>query len=109
MPQIMDADVLQAGLCPGVLPTVVVHGVDAVATVGKDIFRAPVLLVYLGSLLFDDVPRVIVEDDDVVDRGFVISGRDDKDAATGFRDWGLTAPAQAADVFVAQAAVCLLY
>src|SRR5674476_947119 len=105
MPQIMDADVLQAGLCPGVLPAVVIHAVDAVATVGKDIFRAPLLLIYIGSLLFDEALGVIVEDDDVVDRGFVISGRDYKDATTGFRDRGLPCPAQAANILVAQAAV----
>jgi len=56
--EVVDPDIFQTDLGAGGLPAGVVHGIDAVPAVGKNIFHAAVILVDLGALRLDDAPAL---------------------------------------------------
>lgn len=99
MTKVVDANQWQAHFPPCLLPTIVVHGSNASASIGKDPDRM------LPSLRFDDRPGDVIQDHDVWSLGLERLRRNHEHAATDLGHGNLALPLQTAHVAVAQARV----
>src|SRR5262245_35306752 len=93
--QIMDANVAEACCASSALPTVVVHGLDAFASIRKYPLRV------LASLRLDDRPRGVVQDHDLGPPRFELFRRNHEDRPIELRNRDLPEPLQPTEVRIA--------